>query len=298
MKIKSIIILVFLVSSAVKAQIPIKVENSDFALTETKYKGLKVNIPEVFYVNVKKSWVKNLESGTKSEIAEDRDGEISIFGANIKEISSEPVNVYSQIMSGDSVINLSVAIEIKRGQFISGENDKESYNKFKAYLFDFAKDEYLEKVKADVKEEEKKLSDIERELTKLQNQKKKLNGDIEQSKQGIADSEDALKILDSESNLNKDEITNLEANLESETDNVVKTDLEEKLKQANKEKRKIASSIEKEKNKITENKNSIETAKEEIKNNVTLQETFPEKIQAQQKVVDFHKNKLLAIENF
>lgn len=287
----------FVLSSS-NAQIPIVVESYSFSLTENGYNGLSVNVPEVIYGNVKGDWIKVLERGTKSKVTEARDGEISIFGANIKSISNDPINVFSQIMSGDSVIQLAVAIELRRDHFISEEGDKAVFNQFKDFLFSFAKDSYTEKVKVDLKEEEKKLNEIERELDKLQNEKKRLRRDIEKYEQEITDSRDALKILDSELNLKNDEMANLEVTLDSETNDVVKEDLQEKLREAKKDKRKILNSIDKEKKNISDNKSNIENAETEIEANETLQETYPEKINAQQEVVDFHQNKLQTIVNY
>ena len=70
-------------------QKPIRVLEDSVQFGNYLYPGFNVTIPEAGYDNVLKNWIKAQETGTKSKV-QTENGEMTIFGAIIKEISSTP----------------------------------------------------------------------------------------------------------------------------------------------------------------------------------------------------------------
>ncbi len=72
-----------------------------------------MTIPEVNYDKTLKVWLRDLQAGTKSKVITEN-GEMSIFGAKIKAISPNPINIYSKLMRLDSMLQLFVSFEKKK----------------------------------------------------------------------------------------------------------------------------------------------------------------------------------------
>ena len=81
-------------------QKPIKVLEDSVQFGNYIYPGFNVTIPEAGYDKILKDWTKTQENGTKSKV-QTENGEMTIFGAIIKEVSPAPVNIYSRIMNED-----------------------------------------------------------------------------------------------------------------------------------------------------------------------------------------------------
>src|SRR5665811_2070026 len=107
--ISTLVFLVFISSIGIKAQKPVLVSEDSLKIGKGRLPGLSVIIPEVNYEKTLKIWIRELESGTKSKIVTEN-SEMSIFGAKIKEISPNPVNVYSKLTNLDSALQLNVCL--------------------------------------------------------------------------------------------------------------------------------------------------------------------------------------------
>jgi hypothetical protein len=71
---------------SIKAQKPIICSEDSLKISNGLLPGISVLIPEVNYENTLASWIKVLQSGTKSNVVTDN-GEMTIFGTIIKEIT-------------------------------------------------------------------------------------------------------------------------------------------------------------------------------------------------------------------
>jgi hypothetical protein len=69
--------------SGIKSQMPVSVTEDSLKLGKATLPAISVTIPEVNYENTLKTWIKNLESGSKSRVVTENN-EMSIFGAKIK----------------------------------------------------------------------------------------------------------------------------------------------------------------------------------------------------------------------
>jgi hypothetical protein len=176
------------------AQKPIIVTEGPITFRHGSTPGISVSIPEVSYKKIQDSWIKTLEKGTKSKVMNE-DNEISIFGANLKNISPTPVNIYSKVLDNDSAILLAATVELKKDVYVTAENNAEEFAKVKAFLLDFAKGHYLDLAQEQLDNEEKKLSKLEGDLKSLENDKVKTQKMIQSNTNDIASTKDELSIL-------------------------------------------------------------------------------------------------------
>jgi hypothetical protein len=231
----------FILSFGGIAQKAITVTEGPITFMHGNNPGITVSIPEVSYKKVRDSWIKTLEKGTKSKIMNEGN-EISIFGANLKDISPTPINIYSFVRDNDSAILLGATIELKKDVYVSTENNAEEFAKVKTFLLEFAKGHYLEVAQDQLDTEEKKLSRLESDLKSLDNDKVKLEKMIQSNTTSISSTKDELNILrtnlksmNDELLLQTNEYNALEAGPSKEEKKKYIDDLEKRIKKDNKD---------------------------------------------------------------
>lgn len=280
------------------AQRPIEIAADSFDLTQKKYLGFKIDIPETPVNQVKESWIKSLEKGTKSDVVEAAGGEISIFGTFIKDISPDPVNVYSKLIPSDSSLRMLVSVELRRDVFVGDLSTPTEYGLLKTYLFNFAKDEYATTVKGQQKTEEKLLDEKKSNLKDLQSKKDNYEKKIEQNKKDIEDSNNKIVELNSQLTLQNNDIENTKVTLSTAQGDELKKTIEDRLKEIEKERKKTLNSIEKEKENIAQCETSISNLKSDINANEKEQKLKEKEIEIQQLAYNRITDKLKTIENY
>ena len=98
-----------------------------------------------------------------------------------KSISENPVNILSELTDRDSVLKLTAAIELKKDVYVERATGEAELSKAKAFLFDFAKEQYVDLVNEQLKLEESKLKDLEKELGGLEKDQSGMEKDIRSS---------------------------------------------------------------------------------------------------------------------
>ncbi len=198
-------------------------------------------------------------------MSEAHNGEITIFGAYIKSIGDDPVNIYSQIIPRDSTIELNACIELKRNEFITEEFYESEFNQLKAYMHDFGKEAYIEEVEEQLEAEENVLKELEKELKKLQNDKESMEKKISKNEHNIMVSDDDIRILDADIAIKNEELARAKVRLGSVGDNLVQREtIEAEIKDLEKEKKKMLKSEQKEKKNIVGYNSDIDNIKLEI----------------------------------
>jgi DNA repair exonuclease SbcCD ATPase subunit len=278
-------------------QKPIIVADKQIKFSHGEYPGFELTIPEVAFEDVSKSWIKKIEKGTKSKVTTNN-GEFTIFGAQIDEIYSDPINIYSSLSSRDSLVLLNVTIELKPKEFVSRSQSIKEFNKAKTYLFEFGKEHYAEVAKEQLKTEEKKLKDLEKDLGSLQNNKTKLEESIVGEEKQIQENNDEIPIL-------KEKAQNLNTQIGSENSVLVSLKDEEAIKEKEKyikdlekEKEKSLKEVENLQKKIVASNDAINRAKLEIETNLSDQSAKQAEIDLQKQVVNKAENKLNTILNY
>jgi hypothetical protein len=278
-------------------QKPIIVADKQIKFSHGEYPGFELTIPEASYEDVSKSWIKKIEKGTKSEVTTNN-GEFTIFGAQIDEIYPDPINIYSSLSSQDSLVLLNVTIELKPKEFVSRSQSVKEFNKAKTYLFEFGKEHYADVAKEQLKTEEKKLKDLEKDLGSLQNNKTKLEESIVGEEKQIQENNDEIPIL-------KEKAQNLNTQIGSENSVLVSLKDEEAIKEKEKyikdlekEKEKSLKEVENLQKKIVASNDAINRAKLEIETNLSDQSAKQAEIDLQKQVVNKAENKLNTILNY
>lgn len=288
-----------LVPVVLLGQKPIEVSGASFKLGQDEYSGVQVMIPEAEFEQVEKMWIKALEKGTKSDVSEAHNGEITIFGAYIKSIGDDPVNIYSQIIPRDSTIELNACIELKRNEFITEELYESEFNQLKAYMYDFGKEAYIEKVEEQLEAEENVLKELEKELKSLQNDKESMEKKISKNEHNIMVSDDDIRILDADIAIKNEELARAKVRLGSVGDNLVQREtIEAEIKDLEKEKKKMLKSEQKAKKNIVGYNSDIDNIKLEIPALVEQQNQKMQEIEQQRNTVNLFENKLTTVSNY
>lgn len=298
MKIKfTLLMLVLLPMAGIRAQMPIVISEAYLQFGNSSMPAVSVTIPEVEYDLTLKEWIKSLESGTKSKVVTETTG-MSVFGARLKDISIDPINVYSTLDNTGEVLKLTVAFELRKDQYIERASSEADYLKAEAFVKEFAKARYMDLAKAQLNEEEKKLHEIERQLSSLDKNNSKMQRNIQTGRNTIQSENDKLISLNNELS---------SINSEIEQNNQVLATIEageareEKLKymnELNKKKKQTLSSIQSAEKKIAKANNTISGAQKDIPGNERDQSKIREEIAAQDAVVQQFTNKFNTIRNY
>jgi chromosome segregation ATPase len=287
----TIIFLMLIPIFGIKGQRPITVAGDSLKFGKSSMPGLSVNIPEANYEKTLKTWIKTLESGTKSKVAKENN-ELSIFGANIKDISLTPVNIYSKIVTRDSMLQLSASFELGKDKYIEKAKSEADYAKALNFLKQFAKNEYLEVAKERVNVEDKKLKDLEKDLASLEKEKARLQKSIQSNNTTITNEKDNIALQNNDLKTVTASITDNNSQLTSMDEGAAKEERQKYIKELEKRKKKILSSIESSENKINSSNSATDKATGEIATNETMQVTAKEKITQQTLVLQKFTDKM------
>jgi chromosome segregation ATPase len=232
-------------------------------------------------------------------VSEAQQGEITIFGAFVKSISEDPVNIYSQIIPRDSIVELNTCVELKRSEFVTDELYETEFNQLKAHMYEFGKEVYIEEVKNQVKVEKDVLKELEKELKKFQNEQESMEKKISKNEHDITISEDDIRILDADIAIKNAELAQAKVQLGSVGDDLLqKETIEAEIKDLEKEKKKMLKSVEKEKKNIVGYNSDIYNTKLEIPALVAHQNQKMQEIVAQESRVNLFETKLRTIEAY
>lgn len=290
-------ILVWIATSAVIAQKPITVTEDSLYFGNSMYPGMMVTIPEVKYENALKNWIKALESGTKSKVVTEN-GEMTIFGAILKDIYAAPVNVYSKLVDADTLLQLWASFELKKDFYIEKPNGDTELSLAKNYLKQFSKDEYVEYVKTEVQAEQKILNDLEGELKSLKNDKSRLQRSIRSSNGNINDEKDNLIIQNNELTTLSAEIIEQNNQLNAMESGAARDEKVAYIKQLEKRKNALIKGIKKSQKRINKSHSKISEAELDIPKNESQQEVLTKKIGEQQVVVNKYITKLNTVKAY
>lgn len=298
MRLKTTIVFLMLISFfSIKAQKPIIIAEDSLKIGNGLLPSISVLIPEVPYEKTLNEWVKDLQSGTKSKVVTEN-GEMTIFGAILKEITEFPVNAYSKLIDRDSALFLAVAFELKKDQYIERATGEAELTRARTFLFNFAKEQYIELIESQLKAEEKKLKDLEKELGSLEKDESGMEKSIRNNDKTIASEKDKLIALNNE-------LVSLSAAIEEHRKyyagmqpGVEKDEKASYLKDLDKQKKQKMKAISNSENKISKSERAIDKAKTDIPKTGKMQEKFKGQIDAQDAVVQKFVEKLNTVKAY
>lgn len=291
----SLSLLIF--AQGLKCQKPILISEDSVRFGTSIFPGLIITIPEVSYEKTLNNWVKDQETGTKSKVMTEN-GEMTIFGAIKKDISLNPVNIYSILLNQDSSVILKVCIELKKDQYIERSVGDIQFTAARDYLKNFAKNQYIELIKDEVAAEEKILKGLNNELNSLENSSSKTKKGAQRNKTTIRNEQDKLIVMNNELNqlsndiiLANNELISMEAGPGKDTKSAQVQEMEKRRK-------KLQRDIGSAEDRIEKSKSEIDKADKALPKNVNEQEKIKAKIEAQEAVVQRFTDKLNTVRSY
>ncbi len=278
-------------AQAMFGQKPIKVLEDSVQFGNYLYPGFNVTIPEASYDKVLKDWTKAQESGTKSKV-QTENGEMTIFGAIIKEVSAAPVNIYSRIMNEDTLSRMLVCIELKKDQYVEAASGDIQLTSAKNYLKEFAKKQYMDFIKEELAAEEKILRELKQELGSLENSKARTQRTAKNNRNTVNDEQEKLLVKHNELSLLSNEIINKNNEMIAMPVGPGRDAMATQVKELEKRRKKLQKEISKGESRINKARSAIDQADRAIPRNEDEQAVMKSKIDAQQAVVQTFIDKL------
>ncbi len=298
MKIKfTLAFLLMIPFTGIKAQQPLVISEDSLKIGNSLLPAITINIPEVNYEKTLKSWTRELQSGTKSKVVTEN-GEMSIFGAKIKDISQNPLNAYSKLTAIDSALQLSVSFELKKDQYIERRNNEADFSKASNYLKEFARSQYMDVAKDQADKEEKILHDLQKELSSLENEKSRLQRSIQSNYSTISDAKENITIQNNELTTVNTALVEQNSQLSTMEPGPAQKEKTEAIKDLEKRKKKAMNALESLENRISRANNEIDKANAEIPRNERMQEKVQDQIVAQEAVYQKYADKLKKIKSY
>ncbi len=277
--------------SALFGQKPIKVLEDSVQFGNYLYPGFNVTIPEANYDKILKDWVKTQENGTKSKV-QTENGEMTIFGAIVKEVSPAPVNIYSRLMNEDTLTRLMVCIELKKDQYVESATGDIQLTSAKNYLKEFAKKEYMDVIKEQLAAEEKILRDLNKDLGGLENSKARSQRTAKNKRNTVNDEQEKLLVKHNELNLLSNEIITKNNEMMAMPVGAGRDAMASQITELEKRRKKLQKEISQGENRISKARSDIDQADRAIPRNENEQSVMKTKIDAQQAVVQSYIDKL------
>jgi len=277
--------------SALFGQKPIKVLEDSVQFGNYLYPGFNITIPEANYDKILKDWVKTQENGTKSKV-QTENGEMTIFGAIVKEVSPAPVNIYSRLMNEDTLTRLMVCIELKKDQYVESATGDIQLTSAKNYLKEFAKKEYMDVIKEQLAAEEKILRDLNKDLGGLENSKARSQRTAKNKRNTVNDEQEKLLVKHNELNLLSNEIITKNNEMMAMPVGAGRDAMASQITELEKRRKKLQKEISQGENRISKARSDIDQADRAIPRNENEQSVMKTKIDAQQAVVQSYIDKL------
>jgi chromosome segregation ATPase len=298
MKLKfTLIILALIPFSGISAQKPIIVSEDTLQIGKSLVPGLSVTIPEADYEKALKTWTRDLQTATKSKVVTEN-GEMSIFGAKIKSISPNQINVYSKLVKLDSMLQLFASFETKKDQYIVKSTGEPEFAKAQDYLKEFAKSQYIDVAKEQADAEDKKLRNLQKELSSLENEKSKMQKGIQSDNTTIASEKENVIIQNNELNTVSAALIEQNSQLSSMEEGPAKKEKSELIKELEKRKKKAQNSIESSQKKINKSDSDINQSTGDIPRNERMQDKVRDQIAGQEAVYQKFADKLKKIKSY
>lgn len=282
---------------SLKAQKPIRVIEDSVQIGRYLYPGFNVTIPEASFDNVLKNWIRKQETGTKSKVVTES-GEMTIFGALIKEITPNPVNIYSRLMNEDTLSRLFVCIELKKDQFVEPSVGDIQLTSARNFLKEFAKSQYIDFIKQELSAEEKKLRDLNQDLNSLESSKARTQKTARNKRNTVNDEQEKLLVKNNELSVLSNEIISKNNEMISMPVGPGRDAMAAQIGELEKRRKQLQKEISKSETKIRKAKSDIDQADRSIPRNENEQAIMKAKIAEQQAVVDRFVAKLNTVKQY
>jgi len=153
--------------------------------------GFSLELPDYdhkFTADIWRKYLKEFKGKTKKV---KRSSELFTDDASIAYLSSNTVDLYSDIERAGNGSSVNIWIDLG-GSFIDSENHSEAFEGVEMLLERFRKKLNVEQIKRELSEEEKELKSLENQLRKLQSLNERFHKEIENWKKKIAENEEKI----------------------------------------------------------------------------------------------------------
>ena len=279
---------------AVNAQKPIVLSEDSIQIGKSYIPCLSVTIPEADFDVVLKDWIREIESGTKSKVVNEN-GEMSIFGARIRKIDAGDINVYSKLVKLDSMLQLFASFEVRKDEYIESATGSPAFVSAQEFMKEFAKNKYIDVARSQADAEEKKLKDLQKELSSLDSEKSRMQKNIQSNNSRISSENENIILQNNELNTVTAAIAEQNRLLLTMEEGPAKDELVKQIKELEKRKKGAEKTVKKAEKKIGKADTSIDQATGDIPRNERMQEKVKEQIAAQDAVYQKYAEKLKRI---
>lgn len=276
------------------SQAEIKAGHVKMTMSMGEQPGFQVIIPQAVQDDVKREWIKYVQSGTKSKAVE-LGSEISISGAMVKEASPNPVDVYAIIEMADSNVSVTAFFVIDSAMYDPEKGGSTMTLAMEDYMEVFGVSQYEAAVENELKMEENKLKDLEKQLSDLEKNEEKMEKSIKDEEEKISRAEEEIKILEASKAQQLTVIEEKRVAASTIIEKETKKEAEKEIKALEKEREKSDKSLSKEKENIDDAKRKIEDYEKAIEEGQEQQEELKGMIEAQEEVVQQVEEKLKGI---
>lgn len=268
---KFLLLFVLSVPFLVWAQSTIAVEQSAQTFSRGEQPSYRVLIPGGKLKDVSNDWNKYLKTKSKGKV-EELNGEFVIYGAVNKNVAADGFNVFSKLLETTEGVQLTAWFMRSDSTFMSWKTDENQSKAVEKYMSDFAAAEYRDVVGTELKGEQKKLDELEKELKGFINDEEKSSKNINESERTIERTKTEIKTNEGDQKLKNDQVTKQKAVVESlkatpgdaykEADKTLKG-FENELKKLINENEKMHKQIDKAEKDIREERRNIDKSRQD-----------------------------------
>lgn len=242
--------------------------------------GFRILIPEVDLEKIKKDWFKTLKKASDSDVVESGNSYVA-RAATVKKISDEPLDIEIDFIPEKDGIVLHAVME-KDSAIVTQESHPKIHASMKSYLQRYGVDTYKEKVKGDIKLEDKALKDLKKEQDNLIKKNEKEHKKISDNQILVDAAEDNLKLNDIDRKKVLQKIEDKRANVSKASGKDAVKIAKQEVKSAEKEKGSLDKQRKKLYRDIVEYKSNIEKSNQFIDLNLQMQKDQAVKIYKQE----------------
>lgn len=281
--------LCFSFSSTTYAQKEIVVDEAPRAMSRDTQFSYLVDIPQATLKVTEKNWLNYVSADSKGS-ATFVNGEHLQTEVNNKNISFQPVNIYSKLVETTEGVRLTVWITEKNFSFLVNNPNSVEDLAIQKFVRDFAVKEYREAVQEELKTEQNKQKEMEKNATYSTKEVEHSNKNISKDQRTILQSKDDIST-------NTADINRTTLKIEEQKKMVEKTaaDLN-----ANKGAKKTLRNLERDKENLQKKNDQlskkIEDSEKEIREEVKNADNLQQKETYQSPELDAQKAKVYAIQ--
>jgi hypothetical protein len=266
-----------------------EVKNINAQMSKGMQTCYTVDIPRADLKTVQQAWIKKTQESNKVKVKETGQ-ELVLSGVVKPELTNDSISIYSLLIQKDTMISLSVFIEIDR-IFFSPKEDKTDLasdkidNSIKNYLRNFAVEQYRIVVSNELKDQQKVLKTMQDDLEDLVKDQENMEKENSSLENDIEEKEREVKELDQDIDAKRQDIVTHNTSMLTITGEVETKAAKEKQKELEKEKKDLEKNRSRAKDDISSYKSKIEKNKKAIEESITDQEAKKQEIILQQDVI-------------